>query len=75
MCTLTPTHQNFINFITSVKQMNNKRTLVNLYKDIVLVTRVRIFGTTLFTYNNIKVVIQINALLTDHIALNSLVYQ
>ena len=26
--------------------MNNKRTLGNLYKDIVLVTRVRIFGTT-----------------------------
>ena len=34
-----------------------KKTLVNLYKDIVLVTRVRIFGTTLFTNNNIKIVI------------------
>ena len=40
--------------------MNNKRTSVNLYKDIVLVTRVRIFCTTLFTNNNIKVVIQMN---------------
>ena len=28
--------QNFINFITNLKQINNKRTLVNLYKDIVL---------------------------------------
>ena len=39
--------------------MNNKtKTLVNLYKDIVvLVTSVRIFCTTLFTNNNIKVVI------------------
>ena len=46
--------------------MNNKRTLVNLYKDIVLVTSVRIFCTTLFTNNNIKVMIQINAFLTDH---------
>ena len=45
--------------------MKNKRTLFNLYKDIVLVTRVRIFCTTLFTNNNIKVVIQINAFLTD----------
>ena len=48
------------------KQINNKRKLVNLYKDIVLVTRVRIFCTTLFTNNNIKVVIQINAFLMDH---------
>ena len=47
--------------------MNNKRTLVNLYKDIVLVTRVRIFCTTLFTNNNIKVVIQIHTFLMDHI--------
>ena len=47
--------------------MNNKRTLVNLYQDIVLVTRVRIFCTTLFTNNNIKVVIQINAFLADPI--------
>ena len=34
--------------------MNNKRTLVDLYKDIVL-----------FTNNNIKVVIQMNAFLFD----------
>ena len=34
------------------------RTLVNLYKDIVLATRLHIFCTTLFTNNNIKVVIQ-----------------
>ena len=40
--------------------MCNKRTLVNLYKDIVLVTRVRIFCTTLFTNNNIKVMIQMH---------------
>ena len=32
----------------NLKQKNNKRTLVNLYKDIVLVTRVRIFCTALF---------------------------
>ena len=38
--------------------MNNKRELVTLYKDIVLVTRERIFCTTLFTNNNIKVGIQ-----------------
>ena len=43
--------------------MKNKRALVNLYKDIVWVTRVRIFCTTLFTNNNIKVVIQIDAFL------------
>ena len=40
--------------------MNKKRALVNLFKDIVLVTRVRIFYTVLFTNNNIKVVIQID---------------
>ena len=40
--------------------MNRKRALVDLYKDIVLVTRVRIFCTALFT-NNIKVMIQIDA--------------
>ena len=47
--------------------MKNKRTLVNLYKDIVLVTRVRISCMTLFTNgnNNIQVVIQINAFQTD----------
>ena len=45
--------------------MNNKRTSVNLYKDIVLVTRLRIFCMTLFTNNNIKVVIQIHTLLMD----------
>ena len=46
--------------------MNNKRTLVNLYKDIVLVTRVHISCTTLFTNNNnIKVVIKIHAFLMD----------
>ena len=43
--------------------MNNKRSLVNLYKDIVLVTRVRIFCMALFTNNNIKVVVQIDAFL------------
>ena len=52
---------------TSSKQINNKRTLVNLYKDIVLVTRVRIFSTALFTSNNIKLVIQIDAFLVYHI--------
>ena len=46
--------------------MNNKRTLVNLYRYIVLVTRVRIFCTTLFTKNNIKVVIQMHTFLMDH---------
>ena len=47
--------------------MNKKRSLVNLYKDIVLVTRVRIFCTALFTNNNIKVVIQIDAFLAHHL--------
>ena len=50
-------------FETSLKQINNKRTLVNLYKDIVLVTRVRVFCTALFTNYNIKVVIQIDTFL------------
>ena len=45
--------------------MNKKRALVNSYKDIVLVTRVRMFCTALFTNNNIKVVIQIDAFLAD----------
>ena len=43
-----------------------KRTLVNLYKDIVLVTRVRIFCTALFTNNNIKVMIKIDAFLAHY---------
>ena len=43
--------------------MNNKRALVNWFKDIVLETCVRIFCTALFTNNNIKVVIQIDTLL------------
>ena len=52
--------------------MNNKRTIVNLYKDIVLVTRVRIFCTTLFTNNNIKVVIQMHTIRMDlFIAINN----
>ena len=45
--------------------MNNKRTLVNLYKDIVLVTRVRIFCTPLFTNNKIKVVIPMHSFQFD----------
>ena len=45
--------------------MNNKRTLVLLYKDIVLVTSVHIFCTTLFTNNYIKVVIQMHTFLMD----------
>ena len=45
--------------------MNDKKTLVNLYKDIVLVTRVRIFYTTLFTKNKVKVVIQMQTFLMD----------
>ena len=48
-----------------LKQMNNKRKFFDSYKDIVLVTRLRIFCTPLFTNNNIKVVIQFNAFLTD----------
>ena len=56
-------NKNFNNFITNLKQMNNKRTLVNLY--IKLVTRIRIFCTTLFTNNNKKVVIQIHTFLMD----------
>ena len=34
-----------------------------MYKDIVLVTHVRIFCTALFTNNNIKVVIQMHTFL------------
>ena len=45
--------------------MNNKRTLDDLYKDIVLVTHVAIFCTTLFTFNNIKVVNQMHTFLMD----------
>ena len=41
-------------FITNLKKNNNKRTLVNLYKDIVLVNRQHIFCTTLFINNNKK---------------------
>ena len=52
------TENQFHNFL---KQINNKRKLVNLYKGIVLVTRLRIFCTTLITNNNIKVVIQMYA--------------
>ena len=37
-----------LNLKTNLKQINDKRTLVNLYKDIVLVTRLRIFCATLF---------------------------
>ena len=44
----------------NLKQINNKRTLVNLYKVIVLVTRLHIFSTTLFTINNIKIVVQMH---------------
>jgi hypothetical protein len=51
--------------VKNLKQINNKRTLVNLYKDIVLVTRVHIFCTTLFTNNNIKVVIKMHTFLMD----------
>ena len=51
-----------------LKQINNKRKLVNLHKDIVLVTRVRFFCTALFTNNNIKVVIEINAFLMDQLS-------
>ena len=58
---------------TSLKQINNKRTLVNLYKDIVLVTRVRIFCTALFTNDNKKVVIQINAFLAHHAKISHLI--
>jgi hypothetical protein len=43
--------------------MKNKRALVNLYKDIVLVARVCSFCTALFTNNNLKVMIQIDAFL------------
>ena len=53
------------NIFSMLKQIDSKRTLVNLYKNIVWVTRVRICCTTLFTNNNIKVVIQMHAFLFD----------
>ena len=53
----------FVLYETSLKQINNKRSLVNLYKDIVLVTSVRVFFMALFTNYNIKVVIQIDTFL------------
>ena len=56
----------FLVYETNLKQINNKIRLVNLYKDIMLVTRVRIFCTALFNNNNIKVVIQIDAFLAHH---------
>ena len=51
---------------TNLKQINNKKTLVNLYEDIVLVTRERIFCTTMFTNNNIKIVIKSSTVLDHH---------
>ena len=50
---------------TNLKQINNKKTFVNIYEDIVLVTRVRIFCTTLFTNNNIKIVIKSSTFLDN----------
>ena len=49
------------NYKINIKQINN-RIIIIYYKDIVLVSRLRIFCTTLFT-NNIKVVIQMHAFL------------
>ena len=49
----------------NLKQINDKRTLVYLYKDFLLVTRLRIFCATLFTNNNIKVVIQLHSFQFD----------
>ena len=54
--------KNFVNFLTNLKQMNNKRTSVILY---VLVTSVRSFCTILFTNNNIKVLFQRHTFLID----------
>ena len=51
--------------LTKFKEINNERKKAKLYKDIVLVTSVRIFCTTLFTNNNIKVVIQMHTFLMD----------
>ena len=45
--------------------LNNKSILVNLYKDFVLVTRLRIFCTILFTNNNTKVVTKMHAFQFD----------
>ena len=53
--------------MTNLRQMNQKRALVDLYKDILLVTRARIFCTALLTNNNIKVVIKIDAFLAHQI--------
>ena len=52
-------------FESRLLQKNTKRTLVNSYKDIVLVTILRNFCTTLFTNNNIIVVTQIHAFQFD----------
>ena len=52
------TWQCFIDFITNLKQISDKRALINLSKDILLVSCVRIFCTTLITNNNIKIVIK-----------------
>ena len=49
---------------TDLKQINDKRTIVNLNKDIVLLTRLHFFCTSLFTIN-IKVVIQMHSFLFD----------
>ena len=50
--------------------MKNKRALTNLYKDIVLVTCVRVFCTTLCSNNNIKIVIKSSTFLDHRLTLN-----
>ena len=59
---------------TNLKQIDEKRTLVNLYKDIVLVIRLCIFSMTLFTNNNIKVVIQMHSFQFDPLDLYTYIH-
>ena len=51
--------------LKNLKQIHNKRTLINLYKDIVLVTRVRIFCTYDIVYQQQQKSRDSNACLSD----------
>ena len=51
-----------LKFKTNLKQMNNKRTLINLYKDIVLSDPSAHFLYDVVYQQHIKIVIQIHAI-------------
>ena len=56
--------------VKNLKLTKNKsivKKIVNVYKDIVFMTRVRIFCTTLLTNTNIKIVIKSHTFLFHHL--------